>query len=262
MLSDAPKNKIHVELLAATRAQLDSETGLITIRIHVPMYVWTEILTHRSFARNASSNRAMSTKRTINMGYYTPEVFYTQGNGMESSDTPIIWQLTASTIWHTVTKITHIGAWLLEKCNVAKEQRNRLIAPNKIVCGIVTGTESAWKHFLSLRNHKTADKAMQETARLIQNQIDTIEWINAQTHNPLPNEDVRISIAQLARVSYARQRGKDDITLYHNLIGNRHLSPAEHIAYWTYKPNPSCYTVQLEFGMGWESHRSRIENQE
>ena len=98
-------NSTSVVVLAATkplqfglpvRKEYD---GLITLQIEVPSYIWLETLTHRNFARNSSSNRAMGTERSIAMGFLLPEVFYTQGEGMRSSREPIKHQKLAGLLW-------------------------------------------------------------------------------------------------------------------------------------------------------------------
>jgi thymidylate synthase ThyX len=299
---------IKAQLLKATRPLSRQKTGLISFQIEVPLYVWTEVLTHRRFARNASSARAMSTERYVDMGYYTPKTFYKQGSGMQSSNEPIKQQWLANLIWHTTTKLTQIGSKQLERLGVAKEQRNRLVAPNKIVRGIVTGTEDAWQSFLKLRNHHTADKAMQELAALINSEIYRLEywktdyvapsgvmipasidilvpasgyllvdmpktyidnWTYSDYHFPFEGE-IESIVAQVARVSYARTKGKDDKALYNALWKDGHLSPFEHIAYWTEDPKASCFTtkpsgdcdldVYGDVFAGWESLRARLEN--
>lgn len=304
-------NMIKVDLLKATRAIGMKSHGLISFQIEVPLYIWTEILTHRRFARNASSARAMSTERYVNMGYYTPEYFYTQGKGMQSSNDRIKHQWLAVQVWHTTMKICQFSTKILERLSVAKEQRNRLIPPTKIVRAIVTGTEDAWKAFLLLRNHHTADKAMQDFARLIEYQISQISyyrsttiiasgefpqhlqqysipsgsayvlnctpelidnWTYADIHLPFEGDTESI-VAQIARVSYARTKGKDDKALYDALWRDGHLSPFEHIAYWTSDPKASCFTTkdseyadivnsrnEYEGFKAWESLRSRLEN--
>ena len=301
---------IKAELLAATRPYKGSKQGLITFQVECPIYVWTELLTHRRFARNASSARAMGTERYTAMGYHTPPIFYKQGKGMQSSNDPIEKQWLAELIWNTSTKLSMFAAKLLERLGVAKEQRNRLVPPNKIIRGIVTGTEDSWRAFLELRNHHTADKAMQTLARDIAYQIQQLEytkttvllssgqawlvdgkqvqlyasgmmyatkpttqivdnWKYASLHNPLPHcTDIYAVIAQIARVSYNRDKGKDDQALFTQLVESCHYSPLEHVAYWTFNPWKSCYTSkhedmaqthELEYN-GWQSFRSEIEH--
>lgn len=308
---------MQAKILSATRPYKGSKQGLISFQIECPLYVWTELLTHRRFARNASSNRAMSTERTTSLGFYTPDTFFTQGTGMMSSYTPVKHQKLARFIWEWTTRITVFSAKLLERLEVAKEQRNRLIPTNKIIRALVTGTEDAWNAFLLLRNHPTADKAMQELARMIFSEIAGLEqkyhftmgsgqrtdfgeepifivsgaspymrlpglitdervidkWTYAEKHSPFPGASDVSTVANCARVSYARSSGKNDQQLYDTLLSEKHMSPFEHIAYWTSYPRDCALNckeediahAQMGEGSslfaphGWETFRSRLE---
>ena len=248
-------------VLKKTKAH-EEGIALISVQIECPLYVWTEVLTHRRFARNASSARAMGTERYISMGYYTPQVFYKQQqSGMQSTNEPVKYQRLARFIWNTVTKATHIGANLLERLEVTKEQRNRLVSPNKNIRAIVTGTEPSWQWFFYLRNSPHADKAMQDLAHSIVENLEKAETTFSTIHMPY-NGSVTENVARSARVSYNRTKGKNDEELVTMLKNDRHLSPFEHVAYWDFNPISSCYTCKPEDfynGYGWESERARLE---
>lgn len=266
---------ISAEVIAATRPIYGMcGYGLLTIKVECPLYVWTELLTHRRFARNASSARAMSTDRYAGMGHYMPDVFVKQGKGMASSAEPIKYQRLAELIWKTTINVTNLSAKLLEKLGTAKEQRNRLIAPTKIVRGIVTGTEAAWEYFLLLRDNKAADRAMQELAHTINMAMNNAKWDYAYEHLPMyPHGDTTLSHtdkklvagARSARVSYAREKGKEDLQLAGSLIEEGHYSPFEHMAAWKLNPRNCAYSCTPQdlikttdlFPMywGWETWR-------
>lgn len=242
---------ISAEVITATRPIYGMcGYGLLTIKVECPLYVWTELLTHRRFARNASSARAMSTDRYAGMGHYMPDVFVKQGKGMASSAEPIKHQRLAELIWKTTINLTNLSAKLLEKLGAAKEQRNRLIAPTKIIRGIVTGTEAAWEYFLLLRDNKAADRAMQELAYKVNMVINGARWQYAYEHLPmyphgdvtLPHSDKKlVAAARIARVSYAREKGKEDLQLARSLMEEGHYSPFEHLAYWKLNPRICAY---------------------
>jgi hypothetical protein len=278
-------------ILAATRHPGFDAHGLITLELEVPLYLWTELLTHRRFARNASSARAMGTTRYVDMGFHEPAVFLRQGRGMQAATDPIPDQMSAVMIWRKAWLDSVQAARSLELLDVAKEQRNRLIPPYKMIRGIVTGTESAWNSFLKLRNSQDADSSMQRASRLIQHELFSINWRYDTMHFPyvITDQDARlfaeahncdialaraiICIARCARVSYARETGKDDYALYSSLLRDGHLSPFEHIAEWSSAPNMNCFvctrddvltaTPQLfprcEFA-GWQSYRTFLES--
>lgn len=259
---------INAELVLATRGLTNSTNGLITFRVNVPLFIWTEILTHKRFARNASSARAMSTSRYVDMGHYTPETFYSQGKGMQSSNTPIKYQKIARALWGMGWHTSTLFAALLDKLGVAKEQRNRLVNPTKFVTGLVTGTEDAWKEFLKLRNHHAADKAMQFTAQVISSKIAMLNnqcaahtWRYSDEHIPYCDytlksnqERIKVAAARIARVSYNRPpNGKNDFELADSLLKERHYSPFEHIAFYVRDPGLSAI-----FSKPTDSHTSGI----
>lgn len=261
-----------VAILCATRPEENiSGCGLITIQCEVPLYVWTELLTHRLFARNASSARAMSTTRYAGMGHYTPDWFYAQGKGMASSDALVDHQWLLKLLWRANWNINLLFAKAFEKLGVCKEQRNRLIPPYKYARGIVTGTEGAWQSFLRIRNHYAADKAMQRFALMVKNEIRAIDWRYAKDHIPLlpydaesqtVNEIKKIAAARIARVSYARDKGKNDLELAESLLRDGHMSPFEHIAEWVYNPTLCAFNVKVidrDKLLGWESYRCQLE---
>lgn len=260
--------EISVELLAATRGNENSKNGLITLKVLIPIYIWTETLTHRTLARNASSARAMSNTRYVDMGFYMPNQFYGIGTGMVSSDTPIIFQEEARNIY--------VSAWVnaveaserLTNLGVCKEQANRIIPPIKMIMGVITGTEKAWQSFLSLRLNPDADKAMQLFAKKVSTMIDNIYFNISPVHKPLCDRDDRESllegVARLARVSYARSaKGKNDLDLAKKLAENKHLSPFEHIGFYTKLPAKNVFTTFPEDldenNRGWVTFRHFIE---
>jgi thymidylate synthase ThyX len=238
---------ISVEVIAATRPLWCNDKGLVTLQVEYPLFIHTELLTHRRFSRNASSGRAMSTKRYSDMGYYLPDTWYAQGNGMQAGKaiTDTYTQQEANNLYHTVYADAVSVAEDLTKYGVAKEQANRLIPPTKIVRAIITGTQDGWKSFLTLRNHPAADTAMQKFAQLVQQTLESVQWVHSDAHIPFqtnPDEPLWHAIAKLARVSYNREKGKDDKALCEALFNGGHFSPFEHIAVWQYNPELTNYT--------------------
>jgi thymidylate synthase ThyX len=228
-----------VELLKHTKGNSVS-CDLYTFRVEVPLYIWTEILTHRTFARNASSARAMSSKRYVRMGNYVPDTFYSQGKGMQSSTIPVKHQWLARFIWNMFFVLSTFFVKVLEKLNVSKEQRNRLVPPTKIVAGIITGTGTAWDAFLKLRDSVEADTAMQELASQIRILKDNSQPVFSDVHNPF-DSDLVTAIAKVARVSYNRESGKEDGSLVRSLAENGHMSPFEHFALFNWQATHNCY---------------------
>jgi hypothetical protein len=285
---------IDASVILATRNE-NQCPGLITFSVSVPYYIWVELLTHKRLSRNASSARAQSTARHAGMGHYTPDVFYKQGEFMESSDEPIEDQGRARDLWQRAWDYGQNAAVLLSSLGVAKEQTNRVIPAFKLVNGVMTGTESAWRAFLQLRKRQEKsdsqpDKAMQEFSAKIEALIPSIEWRDSDFHVPMLLDDEKptyenllIAGARLARVSVSRPKvGQNDLELANRLLKNKHLSPFEHIAHWGFwpivsaiccKPSPLMGSDQFydpvtddddvtRSWQGWDQFRARLEKGE
>lgn len=265
-------SQIKTKVVLATRPANGIHNGLITFEIDVPYFVWVEILTHKRFARNASSARAQKLSRHTENGYYVPDTFYKDQRGMQSSDDPIQSNDFAKWIYDKVWLNCLDAAEQLEELGVCKEQINRVIPPIKMIKGIMTGTEDAWDKFLELRTAKNADKAMQEFANSIRYDIGDVNWEISNEHFPYRVEGENVTImelaARIARVSYSNPgTGKTDTELGKMLLENKHLSPFEHIAVWKEKPKVSAICSKINDFLhsydgkhwGWENFRSQIE---
>lgn len=249
--------------------------GLITLRVTVPLYVWVELLTHRRLSRNAASARAMSFGRVLDLGYYHPLELYKTAKGMavgEQIDDPEVHEE-----WDRLHDLmVYYVDGLAQTYNLAKEQLNRLLPSTRMIVGIVTGTQAAWDAFLRLRDHPTADVAMQQVARATNDAIQSIPWTVGDVHTPFDGADYDSIAARLARVSYNRdeedeQKNKD---LARRLKEHKHLSPFEHIAFWRENPAMSNFTscaddvlIKIERSaqfwkndyFGWHQYRKVIE---
>jgi thymidylate synthase ThyX len=231
---------ISVEVITATRPLWCNDKGLVTLQVEYPLFIHTELLTHRRFSRNASSGRAMSTQRYTDMGYYLPDTWYTQGTGMQAGEaiTNTDKIKTLIDIYDDAFLDTNYHAECMRELGVAKEQANRVIPPTKMVRAIITGTEDGFVSFLKLRDHPSADTAMQVFATLVRQALEKAQWVHQDAHIPFFEKDKPLYdvIARLARVSYNRESGKNNKELCETLFNSGHFSPFEHIAVWRYDP--------------------------
>lgn len=278
---------MNVELLLATRPLSTDSHGLATFVVEVPAYVWTELLTHKRLCRNAASGRAQSFKRHAAMGWYTPPVFYEQGEWMRAGEAlPDDVQAELREFWTELHEDVHeridakLGALKARGYIWAKEQVNRLLPTTKMVRGVVTATEDAWEKFLALRDHPSADRAMQELARQIRAELERDPWWKADYHIPFDDnpatprsheeyvERAMLSAARLARVSNGKpgpgQRPDEELAA--DLRENRHYSPFEHSARWVDYPlasalaaKPEDFYASDDGVWGWQNMRSEIE---
>lgn len=285
-------SNINVELVLATRYAPETRNGLITFLVEVPQFVWCEMLTHKRLARNASSSRAESVKRHVAHGYYTPDVFHEQGTFMQGGKAlPQDVQAYLRAVWDDVNEY---AAGAIQEADAivkehgfkgwAKQEANRLLPTTKMVRGVVTGTEDAWACFLKLRNHATADTAMQEFAREIADVLEqlhcgdteTFVWWNYGAYHvpfygiqPFDLDEYKelapLAAARLARVSTGKpaQGQRPDAELAQQLLADGHYSPFEHVARWVDLPAPSALCSKIEDChevAGWQNYRAEIEH--
>lgn len=262
--------------------------GLITYVVEVPLYLWVELLTHKRLARNASSSRAQSSKRHAGMGWYTPPTFYQQGEFMQAGepfpdelqDELRIWwdafhEAQYQAIADKLVELKERGhTW-------AKEQVNRLFPTTKMVRGLLTGTESAWRGVFALRTASGADSAMQLLMRGMVQQYGAVEWQLSAEHIPFGDgldcgDDAHYVVranqaaARAARVSNGRPGSgqRSDAELAADLLSGKHLSPFEHQARWEDFPArsaicslPGDYLRSPGYEYGWTNRRAELEEE-
>lgn len=278
-------SNITASLVLATRPSGLHSHGLATLVVECPVFVWTELLTHKRIARNASSSRAESFGRHAAHGYYKPDTFYAAGaGGMGHGDAlPDAVQADLDAWWiayhaDTYERIAALINGLKAKGHtIAKEQINRLLPTTKMLRGVVTATEAAWAAVLDLRTADAADPAMQELARKIEAVIAGADWRYGNMHVPYAPiaitsdtfiEAATLAAARLARTSYGAPGPgqRSDADLATDLLDMGHLSPFEHCASWENDPesNALCSHPRDKIGpyyntRGWENHRAKIE---
>lgn len=249
--------------------------GLATLYIKVPVYVWTEFLTHKRFARNASSARAQNAKRHVNEGSYIPETFYSDMPGMRVGEPlPEYVQQAAQAVYEEAWSKATGYVETLTSMGVSREQANRLLPTTKMISGIVTGTESAWNAFLYLRNNPNADVAMQKLASKVDTVLRMGTWLPNTIHLPLAenqNESSYVTAGRIARISYKSAKqfsDEENEELGRRLIDDGHMSPFEHIAIYKLNPRRSaicsqpsdiCTRLVNVNVYGWENARAFVE---
>lgn len=269
---------IAVDCILKTAPNLgDEDYALATVSLVVPYYVWTEILTHKRFARNATSNRAMSVEKNIGLGYFVPNEFLSAGKGMSSGD-PVDYDthVKAVDIYRDVWDYCSKKSRELADLGVANEQFSRVLPAFKNMRGIVTGTMDAWKHFFKLRLTSLADSAMQDFASKTMHTIGNCPFEYSKFHYPfrtddgIADDDIRlafISAGRIARISYGNRNESDkDLSLGEKLYEDGHMSPFEHSAKWTRYPKQSAINSKAADGYGdrfaWQNFRSELEDEE
>jgi len=223
---------------------------LTTMEVVMPRMVLAEFNTHRKFSRSSASSRAIPTAKQLRRVLDDPFMPLEWGSnqpGMQAGDqVDEDAQRRARLSWlHARDKAVE-AAQALEKIGVHKQITNRLIEPFMWHTVIVSSTE--WDNFFSQRCSPLAQPEIRITAEAM------LEALNGSTptmlthgewHVPYIQDDelylpwkdqVMLSTARCARVSYLNHEGKRDldadISLYKRLVtaDPPHASPLEHVA--------------------------------
>lgn len=243
-----------------------------TLQIRMPLCVWAEFLTHRSFARNARSNRAVPSKiliREVINNPFVPEFWGKNKSGMQAGEELTGWRKAlAIRAWLTARWAAVIAVWIMSRCGLHKQDANRVLAPWQWVDAVVTGDQIAWNTFWGLRAHPDADPKISKIAVMIREKI----WLSVPTqlkwgewHRPYysarpyykHSEDSGVNLnyasaGACARVSYrtfdGKQSDKENEQLTLKLLSQepKHSSPLEHVieavrmGEWYYRIKKQC----------------------
>ena len=241
-----------VELTNITRDPWfgDPCVDLMTFLLTYPRKIHAQLMTHRTFSRNAQSSRAMRVVdmvRDVEMNPARIEHVFA-GKGMQPSDRDVPedtrewveeqWQKHLVATIEFVTKLSRVG--------YAKEEVNRFLEPFAHITTIVTCTREAFNHFCSLRKkEKGAQGAIDRLAAEMRRQVDAAEPTLAAIHIPFPSampedgnitwKDIAAQLTAGARVSYAKDTRDFDVEANVDLANRlwmanpRHASPMEHV---------------------------------
>ena len=241
-------NGYHCEILADSVNPIGQR--VTTVQIRLPLVVWAEFLTHRTFSRNARSNRAVPSRVLISevlRNPFVPEFWGRNKSGMQAGAELTglrRWLARKAWLWARYPAIA--AAWVMSRCGLHKQDANRVLNPWQWIDAVVTGDESAWQAFFALRCHPLADPKIQRIAEMICHKIANSDpqylwW--GQWHLPYyleqsetPNDETLwASAGACARVSYACFDGthsdEDNAALGRRLAREEpaHASPLEHV---------------------------------
>ena len=249
------------------------------MEVRYPRFIHSELMTHRSFSRNAASSRAIPIKKMIAAVRDEPAMPVYWGrnqSGMSAREAvaPEI-EARAREQWRSALAdaLQHAEVLSDSGIDLHKQLVNRLLEPFAWITVIITATE--WSNFFTQRCHEDAQPEIKHLADLmlgayresVPGAVDAGHW-----HLPLVADDERgladdvlckISVARCARVSYLTHDGRRDhardIELYERLLGggaNGHWSPFEHVA----TPASQRDARSANF-VGWEQYRKRFPNE-
>jgi hypothetical protein len=260
----------------AARIECDSvsPTGkrLTTVVATYPRFMHAQVMTHRVFARNVASSRAIPVAKMIGSvveSPYLPAVFRSNGKGMQPGEPlPEAQQLYARHLWLEARDEAVRIAGILLGIGVHKQWVNRLLEPFAWVTTIITATE--WAGFFAQRIHGDVQDEFHQTAICIRDAIEAstpapVGW--GQWHLPFTTAEEReslalpvlkcVSAARSARVSYLTHDGTRsidaDLDLFERLrsADPPHASPFEHVATPCDFPARGCF-------VGWRQFRHEL----
>lgn len=272
-----------------------SDIRLTTLELVYPRFIHAEMMTHRVFSRNASSSRAIPTKKLIQMVREEPVMPLHWGKnrpGMQATEEidGLLLQAAVETWSRAASEAANYAAHLAE-LGVHKQIVNRILEPFLTIRVVVTATQ--WANFTALRDHPDAQPEIAELARLITAAravsepkfLREGEWhfpyilpeeLEAYGGLPDPTGNLRlVSAARCARTSYKTHDGRtstleEDLALCERLIHTDliHASPFEHQAM------PDLYYGEDIGGApiwanpgrhgnlyGWQQHRKFLPNE-
>jgi hypothetical protein len=256
---------------------------LTTLELRYPRFIHAEVMTHRAFARNASSSRAIPVERLIQDALEEPALPIHWGQnqaGMQArGELDEAGRSIVQAAWLQARDAAVAQARIMAAQGAHKQLVNRILEPFTHIRVVITATE--WANFFALRRHADAQPEIRHLADLM--------WVAMQTSQPVdlrPGEwhlpyvtanealDVehalKVSTARCARVSYRLHDGKPttlekDLALYETLVGAdpKHASPAEHQA----TPDDQYLMGQWHRPAlhgpfnGWVQHRKMLPNE-
>lgn len=234
---------------------------LTTFELTYPRFIHAELMTHRSFSRNAASSRAIPVKKKIERiraSMAEPSAWGVNKPGMQASEIlgkeEEAW---AKEVWRGTGNFVVDRAAMLERGNCHKQVVNRMMEPWDHITVVVSATKMR-NHF-KLRmevdgaGNPMADPTYYELAAKWKDAYDASvpkALKVGQWHLPYvglgdaeaclaydPRQEPlalmrKISVGRCARVSYLRQGMGDveeNVRLHDRLAASGHWSPFEHV---------------------------------
>lgn len=246
---------------------------LLTIEATYPLWIHQELLTHRVFSRNASSNRALPILKVVGQVIKNPSYPVWWGRnqrGMSAEAELSGWRLwLCRQLWFAARYLAVAIVLVLYYLGLHKQLANRLLSPWQWITTVYTATE--WDNFFRLRCHPDAQPEAQRIAWLMRAAMQQSVPTERRWHLPYITADertqhtlfdlIKVSVARCARVSYLTQASvrpiQKDIGLYEQLCDQdpEHASPQEHVARGSEWPDETSYNLR-----GFESWRYITDN--
>ena len=265
-----------------------SEAGirLTTMELVYPRFIHSELMTHRVFSRNASSSRAIPTKRAIKMIRENPAVpasWRMNQAGMQGYEVaPDHIAEAAQKIWLLAMEEAIERAEEMDALGIHKQVVNRITEPFAHIKVVVTSVY--WENWFGLRDHPAADPTIAALAAEMRAAYDASEpklLKRGEWHLPYVTDQElairgvnlckKISAARCARTSYNNHDGskttvEGDLDLHDRLLIDKpiHASPAEHQATPDFRVNARGMWLNPDKHgnlHGWQQYRKFLESE-
>lgn len=172
MIKVIGKGNISATIIAHSKSAVDGKE-IITYELEYHRYIHSELMTHRTFSRNAASSRAIPVSKMIDLVRTSPATPVHWGKnqaGMQASDVVEcpqwhnqLWRNAAVDSCDYASHMTNPENDVFGKGVLHKQITNRLLEPFQMIKVVVTATE--FDNFFWLRFHSAAQPEIQELAR-------------------------------------------------------------------------------------------------
>lgn len=243
---------VHAQVIADSLSP--AGIRLTTLALKYPRWIHAEFMTHRVFSRNASSSRAVPSRRLSALEREYPAWWGANIPGMQASERlPEDRIEQARAIWDRMADACTAGVAELAELGLHKQWANRPLEWFTSISVLVSST--SYDNFFGVRWHPDAQPEIQELARQMYAAIQASSPRNLEPeewHLPYVSRDEEQSLdldtarqcsaARCARVSYLNHDGTapniaKDLETFCKLAGDPdgpprplHASPMEHQA--------------------------------
>lgn len=264
---------------------------LTTLSLKYPRWIHAEFMTHRMFSRNASSSRAVPSRRLSALEREYPLIWGTNIPGMQAGVALSAEQAAkAKAIWDRMADACIEGVTELAELGLHKQWANRPLEWFTSISVLVSAT--SFDNFFGVRWHPDAQPEIHELAKQMHQAMQSgtprplepdqwhLPYVAAVEEKTLGLDTARrCSAARCARVSYLNHDGTTpnvakDLETFAKLAGDPngpprplHASPMEHQATpdrLRDPADPDSWQHPREHGnfRGWRQYRKMLANEQ
>lgn len=231
---------INVKILADSKYK---DNRVITFELEYPRYIHSQVKTHRIFATNSASSRAIPLDKMIELVMNNPVIpaWTKNQKGMTGAPIDAITKGKANDIWLHALSNAVDSVKKLQELGIHKQNANRLLEPFQHIKTILTGND--FDNFFHLRIAPDVQPEMCELAKKMKEAYDKhtpYELKDDEVHCPFFKpvnvkdiDTILTSVALCAQVSYRKENSEPDTVkriINMLLTAERlHASPFEHI---------------------------------